>query len=148
MPDVSAECVFCRIVRGELPSAKVFENEHVLAFLDIAPITRGHTLVIPKRHVEDLLTAPADLVAEVARSLPQLAAALRRATGADGIQVIQLNGRAAGQVVMHLHVHLIPRSASDRVQLLIPKGGRYEGHQMQKIAAVIARELRAAGDFR
>lgn len=146
MSDASSDCVFCRIVRGEVPSAKVFENEHVLAFLDIAPIAPGHTLMIPKRHVDDLLTASADVAAELARCLPWLAAAVCRATGADGLHVMQLNGRAAGQVVMHLHVHLIPRSASDGVQLLIPKGGRYKGEQMHQMAAAIARKLHAAGD--
>lgn len=105
--------IFTRIIRGEIPSQRVFENEHVLAFLDLAPLADGHTLVVPKRQVEQLHELPADEAAEIGRVLGLLGERIRRATGAEGYNVLQNNGSAAGQVVMHVHFHLIPRRAGD-----------------------------------
>ncbi|MDP9313113.1 MAG: HIT family protein [Chloroflexota bacterium] len=108
------DCIFCRIVAGEIPSHKVYEDDMTLAFLDIHPAARGHTLVIPKQHVADLLSAdPLDLEATV-RGSQVVARILHKHLQADGINVVQNNGTAAGQDVFHYHVHLIPRWTGDQ----------------------------------
>ena len=110
---MSESCIFCRIVRGELPSVKVYEDDDVLAFLDIGPIIKGHTLVIPKRHVDPLAAVPAELLAKVMAVVQRVTQAQVRAFKADGVNVHQSNGAAAGQVVPHVHFHVIPRFATD-----------------------------------
>jgi len=114
---MDSDCIFCKIVAGELPCEKVFENDHVLAFLDINPTSRGHTLVIPKEHSEGLLSTPAEALLEVASVLPQVAAAAVRATDAAGFNVLQSNGPCAGQVVPHIHFHIVPRHDGDGIGL-------------------------------
>jgi histidine triad (HIT) family protein len=105
-------CIFCRIVAGQLPCVKVFEDQHVLAFLDINPIRDGHTLLIPKRHAENLFEIAAEDLAAIHLASQRLAQAMRGALGVAGIACLQLNGRAVNQVVMHYHLHLIPQAAS------------------------------------
>lgn len=106
-------CIFCKIVRGEIPCVKVYEDERVLAFADINPILPGHTLVIPKAHAENLMeVAPDDLTA-IHQSARRIALAMQETLRPDGIACLQLNGRAVNQVVMHYHFHLIPRRDSD-----------------------------------
>jgi len=107
------DCVFCKIVKGEIPSAKVYEDEHCYAFLDIGPLSWGHTLVIPKKHYGRITEMPPEKLAAVSRVLPKLSAAVIKATDAEGLNVLQNNGAVAGQAVAHLHVHLIPRHAGD-----------------------------------
>jgi histidine triad (HIT) family protein len=103
------DCIFCKIVKGEIPAAKVFENEHVLAFLDISQVTKGHTLVIPKVHKKDLF----ELTPEIARNLfevvPTIANALKSEFDLIGLNALNNNGEQAGQSVFHFHMHLIPR---------------------------------------
>jgi len=101
-------CVFCKIVRGEVPARVVYESEGVLAFLDIRPINEGHTLVIPKRHYVHIWELPDNEVARLFVAARRIAEALREALGASGVRIVQLNGRAAGQEVFHLHIHVIP----------------------------------------
>ena len=108
-----ADCVFCRIVAGEIPCTKVFEDGLCLAFLDIGPISPGHTLLIPKAHYETIHQMPADEAAHLARHIPLLAAAVQKAVRAEGINVLQNNGACSGQEVFHVHVHLIPRWPED-----------------------------------
>jgi histidine triad (HIT) family protein len=108
-------CVFCKMVKGEIPVAKVYEDEAVLAFLDIGPISVGHTLVIPKEHCARLHQCAPATVARVASALGKIAGAVADAMGADGYNVLNNNGRAAGQVVEHLHFHIIPRKTNDGV---------------------------------
>ncbi|CAG8634391.1 2464_t:CDS:2 [Acaulospora morrowiae] len=103
------DCVFCKIISGELPCIKIFENEHVLAFLDAAPISRGHSLVIPKTHVTKLTLASSSLVAEIGAVLPKVTNAVIKGVNATDFNVLQNNGQLAGQVVFHLHFHIIPR---------------------------------------
>ncbi|MBI2439903.1 MAG: HIT family protein [Lentisphaerae bacterium] len=110
---MNSECVFCRIVAGELPSCKVYEDDDTLAFMDIGPIVRGHTLVIPKTHMDPLTAAPAEVLQKLILVVQSIARAQVRAFKADGFNVMQSNGRAAGQVVPHLHFHVIPRFAGD-----------------------------------
>lgn len=117
-----SECVFCRIAQGQLPAQRVFENDHCLAFLDIAPLAEGHLLVIPRRHYHCLHDVPPDEAAEIARALPRLGRALLAVTGAAGYNLLQNNGRVAGQVVEHVHFHLIPRQEGDGLGYRWPAG--------------------------
>ncbi|MCL1838183.1 MAG: HIT family protein [Propionibacteriaceae bacterium] len=104
-------CLFCRIVAGEIPAKQVYADDVALAFLDINPWHRGHTLVIPRRHVTDVVSDQAAL-AEIAPAIQATAELLIGRLGADGINLLSNNGAAAGQEVFHLHVHLIPRFAA------------------------------------
>lgn len=110
------DCVFCKIIAGQIPCHQVYEDDKVAAFLDIAPITRGHTLITPKRHYPDVATTPAEVVDALMRALQKIAPAVLRATGASAFNVGINNGAAAGQVVAHTHFHLIPRSANDGLE--------------------------------
>ena len=107
-------CVFCRIVRSEVPASVVYEDEGVLAFLDIRPANEGHTLVIPKRHYAHIWELPDDEVARIFIAAKKIAEALREALGAVGIRIVQLNGRAAGQEIFHVHIHVIPYYAEGK----------------------------------
>ncbi|MFA9414422.1 HIT family protein [Streptococcus sp. E29BA] len=106
------DCIFCQIVSGAIPSSQIYEDEQVLAFLDITQVTPGHTLIIPKQHCKNLLDMSADTAHQVFGVVPKLAQALVKATGADGINLINNSEEAAGQTVFHAHIHLLPRFAS------------------------------------
>lgn len=108
------DCIFCKIVAGELPSHRVYEDETTLAFLDIRPASRGHTLVIPKQHAPDLFELSDDQLAATARTTQNVARLLNHKLAPDGLNVAQSNGAAAGQEIFHYHVHLIPRWTDDR----------------------------------
>ena len=103
------ECSFCRIVDGDLPSWKVYEDGHTLAILDKFPVSRGHTLVITKVHYGSLADMPFDQVARLYRAVAVVADAVREGMRADGINILQCDGRAAWQSIPHVHVHVIPR---------------------------------------
>jgi len=102
-------CIFCKIVAKQAPSSILIENNTVMAFLDIRPLNMGHTLVIPKAHYVDIFDIPEEELAAVHLAAKQLSFAVKKATGADGISIIQQSGKAAGQDVFHLHVHVVPR---------------------------------------
>jgi histidine triad (HIT) family protein len=104
-----SDCIFCKIVNGEIPSAKVFENEHVMAFLDISQITKGHTLVIPKVHNENIYDLSPEAARNIFEVVPQLANAIKAQFEPVGLNVITNTGELAGQTVFHYHMHLIPR---------------------------------------
>lgn len=106
-------CVFCKLVAAEIPASVVYENDFVLAFLDVAPLAEGHLLIIPRDHYPDLVSLPPVACAQLMSSLPALGRALLGVTGAAGFNVLINNGTVAGQVVPHLHCHLIARSAGD-----------------------------------
>lgn len=106
-------CLFCKIIAGEIPSTKVYEDENVLAILDINPVNIGHTLVIPKAHFENLYTIPDDLLSAMMLAVQKLAVAIKRAEAADGINIAMNNERAAGQLIDHAHIHIIPRHTDD-----------------------------------
>ncbi|OZJ05227.1 hypothetical protein BZG36_02319 [Bifiguratus adelaidae] len=103
------DCIFCKIVARKAPANVVFENEHVLAFLDLQPLTKGHTLVIPKTHYKNLTVTPPEEMARLASVLPKIANAVTQAVGTSDYNIMQNNGAAALQVVFHLHFHIIPR---------------------------------------
>ncbi len=113
MSERAVGSIFAKIVAGQVPCHRVFENGHVLAFLDINPLAIGHTLVIPKRAAERLEQLSPDEAAEIGRVLPEIAARILRVTGAAGYNILQNNGAAAGQEVPYVHFHIIPRMAGD-----------------------------------
>ena len=111
----SKDCIFCKIVAGQIPAKKIYENDHVLAFLDIGPVSDGHTLVIPKQHFEKLHECPAEILSKVASCLSKISNAVSSAMKSQGYNVLCNNGKAAGQVVEHVHFHIIPRNSGDGV---------------------------------
>lgn len=108
-----SNCVFCKIVVGEVPADRVYEDESTLAFLDIRPVNAGHTLLVPKEHFPNLLEAPEEVLSQLIHLLPKVARAVVRGVGAPAFNVGVNNEEAAGQLVPHLHVHIIPRFADD-----------------------------------
>lgn len=114
------DCVFCRIVAGQIPSTRVHEDEHSLAFLDIGQVNPGHVLVAVKKHAANLFELDDIQAAAVARTSARLARAIRDAFKPEGLAVYQANGKAAGQTVLHYHVHLLPRHPGDGMELTWP----------------------------
>lgn len=137
---MSADCIFCKIAAGEIPCAKLYESEEILAFLDIAPVNKGHALVIPKQHYANLFELPDGLGASLLAELKRVGTAIMAATGADGLNVGMNNHEAAGQLVMHAHFHLIPRFRDDGLTLWGQKS--YDGQEeMHALAAKIRASL-------
>ena len=108
-------CVFCAIAAGEIPCFKVYEDELVLAYLDINPFSHGHTLVIPKAHTEGLLDTPDETLAAVLARVRKIAAHLKAVLPCDGFNILQNNGEAAGQTVKHVHFHIVPRVGNEPI---------------------------------
>ena len=135
-----ADCLFCKIVAGEIPCSKVYEDEEVLAFLDLYPLAPGHTLVIPKSHTERTTDMTAAGMAAVGRVLPQVAKGVVAATGAEGFNILQANGACAGQVIFHVHVHVIPRAPDDGLGFRW-KAGAYEEGEMEVWRAKIQQAI-------
>ncbi|XP_030454881.1 adenylylsulfatase HINT3 [Syzygium oleosum] len=107
------DCVFCRITRGESPAFKLYEDEKCLCILDSKPLTHGHSLIIPKSHYSSLEATPPNVVAAMCSKVPFIGSAIMRAAGCDSFNLLVNNGAAAGQVIFHTHIHIIPRKASD-----------------------------------
>lgn len=102
-------CIFCKIINGEIPSAKVYEDEHVFAFLDISQVTKGHTLVIPKTHTTNIYDTPTEVASELFARVPRIANAIKKVFKPAGMNILNNNEKAANQTVFHLHFHLIPK---------------------------------------
>jgi histidine triad (HIT) family protein len=136
------DCIFCKIVQGEIPATKVYEDEKVLAFMDINPLNDGHILVIPKRHAETVFEINSEDLNAVMKVTQKLALAIKNALNPDGLIVVQLNKKAAGQVVPHLHIHLIPRWENDGLNI-----GKWEikPGNMEKIKTIAERIKKAVG---
>ena len=111
------DCIFCKIIRGEIPCDKVYENDKVLAFLDISPVNKGHTIVIPKKHSENLLDADEQTLCELIKAVKKLSIAIKKAVKADGINIGINNFKAAGQLVPHFHIHIMPRFENDGLKI-------------------------------
>jgi histidine triad (HIT) family protein len=116
------DCVFCAIAAGEIPSFKVYEDELVLAYLDINPFSKGHTLVIPKEHSSGLLDTSDETLAALIARVKKIAGHLKSALPCDGFNILQNNGEAAGQTVMHIHFHIVPRYGMEPVEFVSRKG--------------------------
>lgn len=127
------DCVFCAIAAGEIPCFKVYEDELVLAYLDINPFSEGHTLVIPKAHTTGLLDTPEETLAVLLARVKKVAAHLKTALGCDGFHILQNNGAAAGQTVGHIHFHIVPRRNGDPIEFANRPG------DMEHLKALAAR---------
>lgn len=107
------DCLFCQIVAGKIPAEKIYEDEDFIAFLDIKPINLGHTLIVPKTHSRNLFDLPKDLLEKVGPMIQKIALAVKDGAGADGINIGWNNESAAGQLVFHAHIHVMPRFTND-----------------------------------
>ncbi len=134
------DCIFCKMVAGEVPVVKIYEDEAVLAFLDIGPVSDGHTLVIPKTHCTKVHECDPEVLAKVGACLGRIAGAVAKAMDADGYNVLCNNGRAASQIVDHLHFHIIPRKMGDGVFTQWPAYKYAEG-RIGEIAEKIHKNL-------
>ena len=141
VPDAHADCIFCKIVAGSIPAAKVYEDDHALAFIDINPLAEGHTLLIPKAHYESIYEMPPSLVSGLGGLLPALARAVRSAVDAQGLNILQNNGRCSGQAVAHLHFHLIPRVPGDPLGYRWP-AGKYPEGRLEEVRALVSGALK------
>ena len=141
MPPHDPHCIFCKIVGGEIPSARLIETDEVIVFLDINPVNPGHTLLVPRGHHPQLSDLPDDVAAATGSLLPRLCRAIKAATGADGLNVVINNGQAAGQTIDHCHWHIIPRFLDDAVNWPWPHIP-YTGDGLAQMKASIERALK------
>jgi histidine triad (HIT) family protein len=137
---IADDCIFCKIVAGEIPANRIYEDETLLVFLDNGPISDGHTLVIPKPHFEKLHDCPAELLGQIFSRLGKIAGAVSTAMNSDGYNLLCNNGRAAGQVVEHLHFHIIPRNVGDGLLNRWPSYA-YEQGKIEAIADKIRQNV-------
>ena len=107
------DCLFCKIIKGEVPSQKVYEDDKCFAFLDINPVNKGHTLVVHKQHSKDLFDSTPEMLRELITCVQKVSKAVKEGVNADGINIGQSNGSDAGQVIFHLHFHIMPRFKND-----------------------------------
>lgn len=110
---MKGNCIFCKIIAGEIPSVSVYEDEDFKAILDVAPSARGHVIILPKEHAADLFELSEESASKVMVVAKKIAKAVKEAYACDGVNILQNNGKAAGQTVFHLHVHVIPRYEGD-----------------------------------
>ncbi|ALC91944.1 protein hit [Bacillus sp. FJAT-18017] len=139
-------CIFCKIVKGEIPSSKVYEDEHILAFLDISQVTKGHTLVIPKVHKENIFELTPEIAANLYSKVPAIANALKEEFNPVGLNTLNNNGAEAYQSVFHFHLHLIPRyGKEDDFGLKWGNNqGSYTGEQLAELAGAIGSHINEA----
>ncbi|MEE9174346.1 MAG: HIT family protein [Thermoplasmata archaeon] len=140
MPGGELDCVFCRIIQGEVEAALVYEDDTYVAFMDIRPINPGHILVLPKAHQETVFDMAPEEAGALFAQAARLAVAVKEAMGADGINIGQNNGRAAQQIVPHVHVHVIPRYVDDS------PAGRWPSRKAVPLTDLkgLAQEIRAS----
>lgn len=136
---MTEDCIFCKIVKGEIPSAKIYEDKEFFAFLDIAPVNPGHTLIVPKLHCENLLDFPKAEETDLMEFIKKVAGAVMKATKADGFNLGMNNGGAAGQVVKHAHFHIIPRYSGDGLKQW--PNGKYKEGEMERVQKKIKTQL-------
>lgn len=132
-------CIFCKIISGDIPAAKVYEDDLVIAFLDIMPVSKGHTLVVPKNHSRNMLDDDDDDLKKCIHAVKKVAPAIIRATGADGFNLGANTEKAAGQAVFHTHFHVIPRFVNDGLKHW--PGGKYENGEMEAVKNSIIDKL-------
>ena len=134
------DCIFCKIIKKELPCAKVYEDDATIAFLDIGPVNHGHVLVIPKRHSETLFHMDERDALNCMKTTQLVADAVKKATNADGINILMNNFKAAGQIVPHAHIHIIPRFKDDGLKHW-PNGEKYKEGEIEKLQRQISDEI-------
>lgn len=133
------DCIFCKIMAGEIPSYKIYENDEILAFLDIMPINPGHTLVITKAHYADLLATPEELIYQVVKAIKKITPAILKGVGASDFNLGLNNGPLAGQAVNHFHYHIMPRFKDDGRELW--RGKKYGAGEAEEIVSKIKENL-------
>ncbi len=138
---MSSECVFCKIVAGQIPCYRVYEDPHTLAFLDIGPLAEGHLLIIPRTHSAMLADMDPDTMGHLARQFPRLARAVQQVTGAPAYNLLQNNGEIAGQAVHHVHFHIIPRQQGDGLGYRWPSS-QYPPGRAEELQARVVESLR------
>lgn len=143
---MNSDCVFCKIVHGHLPSIRVYEDERVLAFMDIGPIVKGHTLVIPKEHYDPITQTPTDVLQHLIAVVQRIVRAHYTGLKADGVNVTQANGAAAGQIIPHIHFHVIPRFLSDGHHWNWTPRHYLDRTEMQEFATSIKEALAPSGN--
>lgn len=136
------DCIFCKIIKKEIPADVVYEDENCLAFLDITPINPGHVLLIPKKHYENLYDLPDEILSKLAPIIKKLAIAVKKGIDAEGINIGMNNERPAGQLVPHAHFHIMPRFSNDNYQHW--HGQPYKEGESKEIALKIRRSLSAS----
>jgi histidine triad (HIT) family protein len=143
MKHTAENCIFCKIVEGKIPCAKVYEDEHVFAFLDISQVTKGHTLVIPKAHTQDVFSLESESAAHVFAAVPKIANAIKAQYNPAGLNILNNNGEKAGQTVFHFHIHLIPRYGENDGFGAVWKShqSQYSQADLHEIAASIAHHI-------
>jgi histidine triad (HIT) family protein len=134
------DCIFCKIIAGQIPCYKVYEDRSVIAFLDINPVGEGHTLVVPKEHFEKFDECSSGAVAAIGSVLSKISSAVVAATEADGYNLLCNNGIAAGQLVGHVHFHIIPRNSGDGILKGWP-AGKYEDGKAETVLENIKKQL-------
>ena len=137
---VKDDCLFCKIGRGEIPSATVYESPEFKCFLDVAPASRGHALIIPKEHYDNIFSLDGDTAGKLFSLATEVARAIKEETGCEGMNLVQNNGEVAGQTVHHFHLHLIPRNAGDGVGLGWPQG-KADPEDSRALAAALRKKL-------
>jgi histidine triad (HIT) family protein len=133
------DCIFCKIVKGEIPSKKVYEDGDVLVFLDINPASKGHVLVTAKKHYENIYDVDEEILKKMIVVSKKMADKIKKAFDADGINIVQNNGQHAGQLVNHIHFHVIPRYPEDKVIITYQRQQMSE-HQMNEIVNILKEE--------
>jgi histidine triad (HIT) family protein len=142
---MAEDCVFCGIVAGKIPSSHIYEDEKTFAFLDIAPIARGHALVIPKTHYRNLLDLPEEEVGDLYKAVKKVALAVKKAVNAEGILILQANEKAAMQAVFHSHTHIIPKWVDDPINKVLSEFYQHaqkpESSELEKLAEEIRKHF-------
>lgn len=133
-------CIFCKIANGVIPSATIYEDDDFRAILDIAPAHKGHTIILPKKHADNLFALDEATASKLLPVAKKVACAVKKVTGCDGINILQNNGEAAGQTVFHLHVHVVPRFEGDGILPVWPQGSYADG-EAAELAAKIRKEI-------
>ncbi|MBO8464060.1 MAG: HIT family protein [Firmicutes bacterium] len=134
------DCIFCKIANGMIPSATIYENSDFKVILDVSPASKGHTLILPKEHFDNIFDMDADTAGKLFSLAAAVARALKQATNCDGMNIVQNNGEVAGQTVFHFHMHVIPRYEGDRVNVTW-EPGQATAEQLNELAAIVKREL-------
>ena len=135
------DCIFCKIIAGEIPAVKVLDEELVIAFMDINPSSKGHMLVVPKRHAENIFQISEGDLATLIKAVKKCAGAAKDALRAEGVTILQLNGKASDQIVPHLHVHVIPRWENDGLSVSTWEMKPGDMEEIQEIALKVKENI-------
>ena len=135
-----SNCIFCKIANGEIPSSTIYEDEDFRVILDLGPASRGHALILPKNHYQDVCALDEAVAAKALPLAAKIGAAMKKALGCSGFNVVQNNGKSAGQTVFHFHIHVIPRYVGGP-EMVTWKPGEATGEELAQTAELIKKEL-------